>query len=306
MADDQQQPPDEPRDAAGESPDRAEAGQTRRMPTASPGDGTRAGPAASPGDETKVMPAGGDDIEAMPAGDDETKVTPAGDETEVMPAVSAGDDTKVMPAAGPPRAGDTAVFPSASSWSGRAGVPPPSAVVVRDDITAEEEIPAERRWWMPVLIGLLALALLALLGTGLWLILRAQDDSAPVTPAVTPGGSATPTPTPPSPSPSDTPSAAPTTVSPSAPAQVVVPRLVGLDSATAQSILDTLGLSYRITARPDPGAQPGTVLETDPPEGSVVREGTPITVVVAAAAPSPSPPSPVVPSPALPSPTPSR
>ena len=82
------------------------------------------------------------------------------------------------------------------------------------------------------------------------------------------------------------------------PAQVVVPRLVGLDSATAQSILDTLGLRYRITARPDPSARPGTVLETDPPEGSVVREGTPITVVVAAAAPSPSPPSPVLPSPA--------
>jgi hypothetical protein len=292
MADDQQQPPDEPRDAAGGSPDRAEADQTRTTP------------AASPGDETEVRPAR-DETEVMPAGDD-TEVMPAGDETRVMPAESAGDDTEVMPAAGPPRPGDTAVFPSASSWSGRAGVPPPSAVVVRDDITAEEDFPAERRWWMPVLIGLLALALLALLGTGLWLILRAQDDSAPVTPAVTPGGSATPTPTPPSPSRPGTPSAAPTTGSPSVPAQVVVPRLVGLDSATAQSILDTLGLRYRITARPDPSARPGTVLETDPPEGSVVREGTPITVVVAAAAPSPSPPSPVLPSPALPSPTPSR
>jgi hypothetical protein len=244
MADEQQQPPDQPRDSAG-VPDSTGA-----------------------------------------------------DETRQMPPVPSGDETEVRPASGPPRGGDTEVFPAVSRWSGRAGVPPPDAFVVREAAPVEEEPAADRRWWLPVVLALVALALLALLGSGLWLVLRQDDNSTPVTPVVTPALTASATPAEPSPSTPGTPSVATTAApTPTEPTQVVVPRLVGIDSDTAQSILDRLGLAHRLTSRPDPVAQPGTVLETDPTEGSVVPEGTRVTLVIAAAPPSPTLPSPVLPSP---------
>jgi PASTA domain len=220
------------------------------------------------------------------------------DETREMPPVAAGDETEPTPGAG-----DTEVLPSVPRWSGRAGVPPPDALVVREAVPGEEDAGDDRRWWLPVVLALVALALLALLGAGLWLVLRGNDDSAPVSP-VTPALTASATLAEPSPS---TPSPAPTTPpSPTERAQVVVPRLVGIDSDTAQSILDRLGLTTRLTSRPDPVAQPGTVLEVDPAEGSVVPAGTRVTLVIASAPPSPTPPSAVVPTPLLPSPTLSR
>lgn len=211
------------------------------------------------------------------------------DETREMPPVAAGDETEPMP--------------SVSRWSGRAGVPPPDALVVREAVPVEEEAAEDRRWWLPVVLGLVALVLLALLGTGLWLILRGSDDSGPVTP-VTPALTASATPAEPSPSTPGTPSPALTTPpSPTERAQVVVPRLVGLDSDTAQSTLDRLGLTTRLTSRPDPVAQPGTVLEVDPAEGSVVPAGTRVTLVIASAPPSPAELSPALPTPRLPTPT---
>jgi hypothetical protein len=149
---------------------------------------------------------------------------------------------------------------------------------------------------MPVLLGLLALALFALLGVGLWLITRA-DDSAPQTPAVTAPAPATQSfQTSPAPSPSAT-----SQLTRSAPVQVVVPPLVGTDGSTAQSTLEDLGLAVRLTSRADPSAPPGTVIETDPPAGSIVRKGSRITVVIASAPSSPSAP----PTSGLPSPSPS-
>ena len=45
---------------------------------------------------------------------------------------------------------------------------------------------AARQWWMPILVGIVALILLALLGWGIWLIIGAQDRNTPATtPAVT-------------------------------------------------------------------------------------------------------------------------
>jgi hypothetical protein len=223
------------------------------------------------------------------------------DETRQMPAAGADETRKI------PREGDTEAPPAESRWSGRAGVPPPEAFVVPEAAATEEDMAAGRRWWLPVVLALVALVLLALLGVGLWLVMRGNDDpapSTPVTPALTP--SATPAqPSPSTPSTPDTSSAA-TTAAPSlsVAAQVVVPRLVGVDGDTARSILDALGLTPRLSARPDPLARPGTVLETDPAEGSMVPAGTQVTLVVAAAPPSPAPPSPPVPSP--PPPTPSR
>jgi hypothetical protein len=227
------------------------------------------------------------------------------DETrEYQAAPADNDETIVLPTFGQPRAGDTPVLPPVSAWSGRAGVPPPLGV--RDAVTVDEwrQPDTGRRWWLPVMLALVALALLALLGLGLWLLLRgdsSSDPGAPVAPA--PAG-----PTEPSPSPPGTPTGATTEETRTVPEQVMVPPLVGIDSATAQSILDDAGLTYRLTSRVSADAPAGRVLETDPGEGSLVRKGSRVTLVIALAAPSSSSaPLPSLPLPPVPSvPTPSR
>jgi hypothetical protein len=237
-------------------------------------------------------------------GADETRQMPAdrGDETREM---LRGEETSVRPASGPPQGGDTAVQPRAASWSGRAGVPPPEAFAVREAVPVDEE-PDRRPWLLPMVLAILALLLLAILGIGLWLILRADDSPGPATP-VTPAVTTSATPAAPSPTTPGTPSLVTTApASPTAAAQVVVPRLIGVDTEAAQSTLEQLGLAYRLIPRADPVARPGTVLETDPAEGSVVPVGTQVVLVVAAAPPSPAPTSPALPSPVRPSLSPSR
>jgi hypothetical protein len=263
MADDQQQPPDrdsdQPPDAAGQ--------QAPGRPEGTPEPGPPAG-------------------------------SPAPDETRQFPAPPADDETAHLPASGGPRSGDTAILPPVPAWSGRAGVPPPDAIRVPEEVSGYEEPGPSRRWWTPLLLALLALVLLGLLGFGLWLILRQDSNPDPGTPAVTPPAPSTQTSlsSPAAPSPTTSPSTQ------SVPAQVVVPSLVGMDSDTAQSTLERLGLTVRLVSRPDPAAPPGTVVDTLPPAGSVVREGSRITLVIASAAPSPSPALPSFPTP---SPTPS-
>jgi hypothetical protein len=223
---------------------------------------------------------------------------PAPDETRQFPALPADDETAQLPTSGAPRSGDTAILPPVPAWSGRAGVPPPDSIRASEEVSAYQEPGASRRWWMPLLLALLALVLLGLLAFGLWLIMRQDNSSDPGTPAVTPPAPSTQTvqSSPPAPSPTTAPSTQ------SVPAQVVIPPLVGMDSDTAQSTLDRLGLTVRLVSRPDPAAPPGTVVETLPGEGSVVRQGSRITLVIASAAPSPSPSLPSLPAP---SPTPS-
>jgi hypothetical protein len=252
MADDQQQPPDQPRDAAGRRPRPGQPDETRRQP-----------------------------------------------------AVSADDDTTIpLPTFGQPRAGDTSVNPSGPNWAARAGVPPPAGT--RDVATVEEWQPpaAGRRWWLPAVLALVALAVLALLALVLWLLLRGDgnngnrntDPGAPAVPAPAPTWSSL--------SPSSTPTEATSKPAHTGTGQVAVPPLVGIDGVTAQSILDDAGLRYRLVSRASSGTPPGTVLETDPGEGSLVRKGSQVTLVIAFAGSSSAP----LPSPsALPSlPTPSR
>ncbi|MER6594065.1 PASTA domain-containing protein [Micromonospora purpureochromogenes] len=190
------------------------------------------------------------------------------DRTRPLPPTGAGEQT--VPAAPP-------------VWSGRAGVPPPRPADYREPVEWYGEEQRGRRWWMPILLGVLALLLLAALGTGIWLVLRAADErdeepslppptSAPVTTAAT--------------------TAAPTTEAPSTPAttaaaQIPVPPLVGLPRASAERILDRLDLSYRVRTRESSEQPPGTVIETDPEAGELVDAGDRVTLVVAAA-PSPT------------------
>ncbi|MEV0809308.1 PASTA domain-containing protein [Micromonospora sp. NPDC050200] len=173
-------------------------------------------------------------------------------------------------------------------WSGRAGVPPPRRADYREPVEWYGEEQRGRRWWTPILLGILALLLLGVLGAGIWLALRAADErnqepSPPPVPTSAPVTTAAPT------------SAAPTTEAPSTPAttaaaRIPVPPLVGLPRASAERLLDRLDLSYRVQTRESSEQPPGTVIETDPEAGELVRAGEEVTLVVAAA-PSPAPSS---------------
>lgn len=70
----------------------------------------------------------------------------------------------------------------------------------------------------------------------------------------------------------------------SAPANVVVPQLVGLELNEARSRCDELGLRLEISERrPDPAAERDTVLEQDPAAGESKHKGDFVRVVVAEA-----------------------
>lgn len=193
------------------------------------------------------------------------------DRTRPLPPTDAGPSTEPAPAV----------------WSGRAGVPPPRPADYREPAEwyGEEQRPG--RWWMPILLGILALLLLGALGAGIWLALRAVDErgedlTPPPLPTSAPATTAAPT------------SAAPTTEPPSTPpttaaARVPMPPLVGQSRATAERILDRIGLSYRVETRESSEQAPGTVIETDPDAGEPVRPDEDEVTLVVATAPSPSP-----------------
>jgi hypothetical protein len=143
---------------------------------------------------------------------------------------------------------------------------------------------------MPILIGFVVLVLVGLIGFGVWMIVKSAKD-APATP-VQPTPSAAPATTRESVAPT---SAAPVTTPPSsAPAEstdVPIPALMGLSLADAQQALKRVGLTYRVIYRSS-AAAPGTVIDSDPPEGREVPKDTEVTLVIAAApssAPAASP-----------------
>ncbi|KXK61813.1 hypothetical protein AWW66_11550 [Micromonospora rosaria] len=186
-----------------------------------------------------------------------------------------------------------------AAWSGRAGVPPPRPPGYPEpEAEWYGDEPTGRRWWTPILLGLVALALLGLVGAGLWLASQPTGDTGPESPTAaptlapttgtrtpaTPGR--TPATTPPTTTPATT---APTTGS----ATVPVPPLVGLAQGTAETILDRLGVRYRLTYRSAPD-RPGTVIETDPAAGTPVPAGQEVTLVISegpASAPTTAPTS---------------
>jgi hypothetical protein len=224
-----------------------------------------------------------DDRQEPPAGN-------ADDRTAPQEPVADDRTARQEPVAGePPSPPDrTAPLPPAerpgpAPWSGRAEVPPPRPADYREPAGTEwyAEEQRGRRWWMPILLGILALLLLGLIGAAVWLGLRSANGPTPEE-SPTPGPTSAPATT------SAPTSAAPTTQPPSTPptsavAQVPMPPLVGLPRAAAQAILDRLGIDYRIESRPSDRA-PGTVIGTDPGVGVPVPRGQQVTVVVAEAA----------------------
>jgi PASTA domain len=298
------------------SDDRQRPDETRRFAPFGD-DGDESDEDSPPGDSTVALPDAADDTRPIdPAGDDgpgagrpdSTAVLPDGpvsdgpgterrrDPTAVLPGGPVGDDrprvagrpdpTAVLPGAGA-RDDATAVVPGAAAgagaWAGRAEVRAPRPGVATE--YREEEWPAGpvqpgRRWWLPILVGIVILLLLALIGVGVWLIVRASGAGTP-TPAVT-ASAATPPSTAATTATTTPPTTAPTTTQPTGPTEVAVPVLVGQSVRDAEAALQRKGLTYRLIYRSSLDAEPGTVIDSDPVAGRRVPPDTEVTLVVAA------------------------
>jgi hypothetical protein len=300
MAEDRQVP----RDAGGDDTARpgrsAETDQTRRL---EPGDdaGTKPGDAGRESSDSGTEPGRG---QSAP-GDDQTMPLPGGDRTARLPGA---DQTVPLPASArtpvTPTGGQPARTPGTPGlWLGRAEVPAPGGPAVRDGAPVEWYVSGDdpdRRWWMPILVGIVALLLLALLALGVWLIARSSDEPeippSPSVPVSTSLSYVTAEPTTAVPT-TGAPRPSATTVTP-----IVMPSLVGLPQEEARAALDQLGLPYRL--RFQSSDQPaGTVIETDPPAGATLTEGEKVTLVIAGSTASPSPtPEPTVPGTPTPAP----
>lgn len=244
-------------------------------------------------DDRQEPPAGGhegDETRPLPRPGDE------GDETRPMPRPGEEPDDRTRRLPGPAEpsgpADATAPLPPERPWSGRAEVRPRTAEYREPTAEWYAEDQGGRRWWSPILWGILVLLLLALLGVALWLVSNAEDEqpgpeptpSAPLTtsaPTSAAPTSAEPTTSPPT-------SAPPTTEA----AGVPVPPLAGLPLETAEALLDRVGLSYRVEYRPS-SLPPGLVIDTEPESGELIDEDDEILLLVSEATPSDSPsPSP--------------
>lgn len=257
-------------------------------------------PPGRPDDATRVPPGRGDDATRIQPNypDDATRIQPThpDDATRVQPNHPDGttDPTQRMPRSNDPRSNPpdrTSVMPPVSAnqnWAGRAEVRPP-----RDPAYGEGasdwsiEPPAEPRgkWWLPILIGVIALILLALLGWGIYLITQNQGDEPTPTPTAAPTLPVTTPTTEPTTAAATT--AAPTTTAPS-PQEVTVPALRGLSQDAAQQALSRRGLSARLKFRTTTEAPAGTVIDSDPAEGQDVPPSSVVTLIIASAPPSPS------------------
>jgi PASTA domain-containing protein len=250
--------------------------RTQVAPSASDDDRTRVGPSAADDDRTRVAPSASDD-----------------DRTRVQPG-AATDPTVVKPGARPPDA--TSVMPPVEggpAWSGRAEVrapqPGPAKYQQVTDWPAAPVPQRNDRWWMPILVGIIVLVLLAALGWGIYLIVQnagKNDSPAPAAttsapPAPTTTAAATET-TEPTTQPTTTePTTAATTTDPTASA-VAIPALKGLSVADAKAALKGVGInSTHVIYRPS-DAEPDTVFDSDPEEGQEVPPDTRVTLLVSA------------------------
>ncbi|MGC4810232.1 PASTA domain-containing protein [Micromonospora sp. DT228] len=314
MSDDRQEPPageqDDRTRPLPPAADRAEPPRPTR-PTSEPDETApidRAGPGRPAGSPDQTMPI--DSSAATPPGSPATPPAPTAPATPPAPTPAATPPAPTPPAptraATPPAptapADQTTRLPAersvAPSWSGRAEVRPP-----RPDEAGEWYVEEQgaRRWWLPILWGVLALLLAGLLGGALWLVLAKQDDDRDdpdSTPSVPPASATSAAPTSASPT-----SAAPTSEAPSspppssAPVEVPVPPLAGLPQATAEGLLSRLGLAYEVVYRPSE-LPPGTVVGTEPGSGTPVSSEDEVLLIISQARPStgvsPTAPSPTV------------
>jgi hypothetical protein len=198
------------------------------------------------------------------------------------------DATRQLPPTG--RADDADATQVADAWTGRAEVRGPTPAADTEEWIDQGEPEPGRRWWLPILLGLLAILLV--FGAVAAFVALSNNSGGGPNPTPTPSHpaptSAAPSPTsaPPSPSPSSAPPSA---------ATVIVPETSGDTQAVATGKLQALGLVVHTQTQEDPVATPGTVLGTVPTAGTEVPTGSDITLIIAkalaSASPSPPPPA---------------
>ncbi|MFC0005075.1 PASTA domain-containing protein [Micromonospora siamensis] len=278
-----------------EEPPAGDADRTRPMPRGEdqPAD---AAPQADSPDATRALPRD-HGAASGPEPLDRTRQFPSvtGRATSGATAQGSGATARQEPVPGGPGTPPDATAPlppEPAVWAGRAEVPVarPAEPTAPEWYAAE---PAGRRWWAPILLGIVALLLLALIGAGVWLLLRAEDertgpDRSPTPlPTSAPRTTGAPATTAPTTRPASTP---PRSATSSAAERVAVPPLVGLPRDTAEELLDDVGLKPRVRTR-ESDRPAGTVIASDPDVGELVPAGSEVTLVVAEAPESSGPPT---------------
>jgi len=227
-----------------------------------------------------------DETRRVPPADDATLPGKRLDDTVAdgaPPAFMKDDATKVAAAA----SGD-----DWSVWAGRAEVRPPRpGQSIYDTDWSDGPLPPAQgqrdRWWLPIVVGIVVLLLLGVLAWAIYMIVQNSGrqpgpvaTTQPTAVATTNAPSTAPTTAPSSVStePSTIPATTATTQEPTA--AVTVPALRGLQLAEARAALNRTGLPYRVLYRTSTAA-PGTVIDSDPPEGREVPPDTRVTIVVA-------------------------
>jgi PASTA domain len=215
-----------------------------------------------------------------------------------QPAAPASGQTAPMPAAEPldaTRVGQPFDAPAEEArWSASAAVPAPGSVPVRPPyewVEADqvgEEDRGRAAWLTPVVVGLIVLLLLAMLGVGVWLIIKSRQGTTPAAAPTTAGVlSGVPSIVPTS-APAPTSAPPPTTAA----AQAVVPPLAGLTEQRAREQLSRAGLRADVVYVADGAHRPGTVVTTEPGPGSAVAPNSVVRLIVAVAASRSASPSP--------------
>jgi PASTA domain len=273
----------------------------RRRQSRTPDDRTRPQP-RTPEDDPSPPPGGPDDATRLQAPgeqplapDDATRLEPRTDADRTLPQPgAAGDSTVVGGPVGRRPVDATSVLPPAdddSAWSGRAEVraPQPAQTIYQEEVDwpSGPEPQQRDRWWLPIVVGIVVLVLLAALGWGIYLIVQNAGKSGN-TPGPAVNTSAPPAPSTAATTQSAEPSSAPTTPTPTVSTTeptddaVAIPALRGLTVADAKAALTANGFSStRVIYRPS-SAQQDTVIDSDPEEGQEVPPDTTVTLVVAA------------------------
>ncbi|MDG4822223.1 PASTA domain-containing protein [Asanoa sp. WMMD1127] len=220
-----------------------------------------------------VEPPAADRTQRIDDADRTTQISPT-DRGDRMPPA---DDrtTRIQQPGDTPR---NAIPPHDGAWAGRAGIPQPGGPgEPPDDGPPDYWQPGPpdggRRWWMPILIGIIALILLGVLAFGIWLILRGDDSTPTPEPSRTTAAATT---APPSTAPPSTSAPSPTATTPAA---VPVPPLEGLTVAEAGQRLAAAGLTARLNFV-DSDEPSGTVVDSDPAAGTEVAPGSTVTLDV--------------------------
>jgi hypothetical protein len=229
------------------------------------------------------------------------------------------DATAAMPVAGETgalRASETTQRVTPLIWAARVPIRPADAPLREAAPPEWQEADGDadggdgdnRAWVRPAVITCVVVVLLAMFGTGIWLIFKRTDDRAATAPGISSAASATAAAPSDTAVPSDTatatedptPTVEPTTadapvpppVAPTTTAQVPVPDVLGKTEAVARQQLTAKGLTVKVTTRLVSGASVGKVISTDPKPGAVVDKGTQVNVVVGKAQPPTGSPSP--------------